>query len=629
MKKAAIYARVSSSQQSVKRQIELLNEFINNDYVVVDTYTDVKSGYSNDDERFELQRLKKDAEEHKFEVLFCYEFTRLARKVVNLNGLIEFFNNLDIEIYFLKQNLWIRNKNDLGTTIVMHVLAVMGEYESDLFADRTITGKLNKFKSNLHLGGFTPFGYKSVNGRLVICEEEAEIVRLIFQQIKEGKSQDEICDYLNANQVKTAYATRIPKSIEKRRAKQLGEKEYKADVENLQFKGNQISRIAHNELYIGKRSYTQHEPDPTNSTEIKKRKNRKVLETISYQTEDLRIIDDDLFYAVKEVLAKKTIRKDVNRKNITLLRHKLRCGMCGGTFASHITNGEFSYLCTKSYVNANNPKIICEDSFLMNQIKLDTLVTGSVKNFLLFNLQKKETNNKREELENDERVKRQLIDIQEGKINDEKNKLKNFITKSIRLNVDDEIINEERERYNGIISKLEKEYDKLVEETRVISRKLDDLNKMKNANKNEALKNIYDNPMLLRDTLNDYIEVIKIYSTYIDGLKFNLVAIELISGQTIYGFLKLGRTHKRKMRVNEKGETEIAYPIFVNFEDEIKFDGSNFTINWNTRMQKETFTNISDGVYSIAELYNKLGELNYEMWYPKYDFHKLNKESEG
>ena len=54
-----------------------------------------------------------------------------------------------------------------------------------------------------HAGGSLPLGYKSVGGSLVIAEDEAEIVRLIFKLHDEGMAYNKIADYLNNNGLKT------------------------------------------------------------------------------------------------------------------------------------------------------------------------------------------------------------------------------------------------------------------------------------------------------------------------------------------------------------------------------------------------------------------------------------------
>ena len=52
-----------------------------------------------------------------------------------------------IELFFQKQDLWIKDKQDLGSRILLAVLAITTSYEIELFAERSISGKINKVYS--------------------------------------------------------------------------------------------------------------------------------------------------------------------------------------------------------------------------------------------------------------------------------------------------------------------------------------------------------------------------------------------------------------------------------------------------------------------------------------------------
>lgn len=77
-------------------------------------------------------------------ILFS-EFSRLARNATDLLESINYFREKGVYLYFQKQNLWVRDDTkDLGSIILLHILAVMSAYEIELFAERSVSGKINE-----------------------------------------------------------------------------------------------------------------------------------------------------------------------------------------------------------------------------------------------------------------------------------------------------------------------------------------------------------------------------------------------------------------------------------------------------------------------------------------------------
>ncbi len=141
---------------------------------------------------------------------------------------------------------------------MISVLAVMSQYEIELFVARGIDGKISALKNKGGVcGGSSTYGYliSPVDKRLVIDEKEAAVVRRIFNYFNEGKSSLQIADILNSEGIPTAYATRIPVAASKRATKGLPEKHYCfIDPDNLVWRASTINRLVKNPIYIGHRS---------------------------------------------------------------------------------------------------------------------------------------------------------------------------------------------------------------------------------------------------------------------------------------------------------------------------------------------------------------------------------------
>ena len=68
------------------------------------------------------------------------------------------------------------------------MLGSFSEFERKLIAERTKSGRIANHKKELSSGGRPPFGYKMEDKKLVINEEEAEIVKEIFKLRNKGKT---------------------------------------------------------------------------------------------------------------------------------------------------------------------------------------------------------------------------------------------------------------------------------------------------------------------------------------------------------------------------------------------------------------------------------------------------------
>lgn len=125
MKRAAIYIRISTQLQHADRQHEELTAYAkSNNLEVVKIYKDVVSGFKDENEREQLNQLLQDSENNLFDVILFSEFSRLSRKVSDLTKYIEVFQSNSKELFFQKQNIWVKEKNDLGTTILIQVLII-------------------------------------------------------------------------------------------------------------------------------------------------------------------------------------------------------------------------------------------------------------------------------------------------------------------------------------------------------------------------------------------------------------------------------------------------------------------------------------------------------------------------
>lgn len=93
----------------------------------------------------------------------------------------------------------IDSSKDSGK-LMISVLSAVSEIERENILVQTMEGRRQKAREGKWNGGFAPYGYKLEEGQLFINEEEAEVVRIIFDKyIHTTMGSKKIADWLNAH----------------------------------------------------------------------------------------------------------------------------------------------------------------------------------------------------------------------------------------------------------------------------------------------------------------------------------------------------------------------------------------------------------------------------------------------
>ena len=86
---------------------------------------------------------------------------------------------------------------------VVDIIQRIAQLESEQIGERTYSGMAQKAQSGGLLGFYPPFGYRVKDNDQVIVENEAEVVREIFQRYCAGESMAELAEALNQRGLKT------------------------------------------------------------------------------------------------------------------------------------------------------------------------------------------------------------------------------------------------------------------------------------------------------------------------------------------------------------------------------------------------------------------------------------------
>jgi DNA invertase Pin-like site-specific DNA recombinase len=153
MKTAAIYARVSTSDQSAESQLSSLRDYASRrGFFVYREYTDHVTGVISkrkEGKGTEYQALMHDAKQKRFDVVLVWKFDRFARSLKALIEGLQLFQELGIDFVSVTQ--------DIDTTVSMgrfffQIVGAFAEFEREMIVERVRSGLDNARKKGVKLG---------------------------------------------------------------------------------------------------------------------------------------------------------------------------------------------------------------------------------------------------------------------------------------------------------------------------------------------------------------------------------------------------------------------------------------------------------------------------------------------
>lgn len=188
-KKALAYYRVSTDLQKEEGTIEVqkmkVREFaIKNEYLIIEEFSD--DGFSGGlSDRPGLKNLLDLLNNTDAEYIVIYKLDRLARDLYIQEGLIKEFNKNNKQlISALEPDL---DSSDPFRKAFRQMLGVFSEFERAMIALRLEGGRERKAKNGGWHGGKI-YGYDNNEGNLVINQQEAKTIMLIFNLKRKKKS---------------------------------------------------------------------------------------------------------------------------------------------------------------------------------------------------------------------------------------------------------------------------------------------------------------------------------------------------------------------------------------------------------------------------------------------------------
>jgi site-specific DNA recombinase len=375
MTRVALYARYSSDNQrdaSIEDQLRLCRDYAGRqNWTIVESYADrAVSGASLI--RVGIQALMSDAQHGRFDVVLAEALDRISRDQEDVAGVFKRLRFAGVTIMTLAE----------GDICELHV-GLKGTMNALFLKDlaakthRGIRGQVEKGKYS----GGNCYGYRVVKrldpggepirGEREIVPEEAEIIGRIFRDFAAGLSPRRIVNALNQYCIPGPDGGLWAESS-LRGNRRLG------------------TGILNNELYIGRMVWNRQRRMKNPHTGGRVLRLNPQSEWIKVDVPELRIVDDDLWRAVKErqvalsniyakqvTASRNAIAKALNatHRPRTLLSGLLVCGRCGGSYARR---GQDRYACV-THVRSGG----CDNSRTIGRKALEARVLEGLKHKLM------------------------------------------------------------------------------------------------------------------------------------------------------------------------------------------------------------------------------------------------------
>ena len=320
-KRCYTYVRVSTEMQvegySLDSQRDRLKrEAKAKDWTIVKEYADEgKSGHSIAGRpKFKemLERIKSGNPDN-VDFVLVYKLSRFGRNAADALASLKQMRKHGVELYCAEESI---DSTGGPGYLMITIMAAVAEIERENILVQTMAGRHQKAREGKWNGGQAPYGYKinSDTGVLEIDEEEAEVVRLMFDKYAHGGELgiNGVARWLEANGYR---------------------KKLRGNGKYTLFSTHTVKMILDNPVYVGKIAYGRRRveriEDEDEETEVVRR--LKNDEYGLYDGKHEAIISEELWEEVQEKRSATSVKHEKTHSldHEHILSGILRCPICG------------------------------------------------------------------------------------------------------------------------------------------------------------------------------------------------------------------------------------------------------------------------------------------------------------
>lgn len=183
--RVCFYARVSTDKDeqlhSLQSQISFFNDYISKvpNWKFIGSYIDEGISGTQVKKRDEFLRMTRDAKKHKFDLILTKEISRFSRSTLDSIKYTQELLSNGVGVYFLNDNInTILPDSELRLTIMSSI----AQDEVRKLSERVSFGMKRSIDNGVVLGCSNIYGYVKDKGKLVIDDEQAKMIKIIFDR---------------------------------------------------------------------------------------------------------------------------------------------------------------------------------------------------------------------------------------------------------------------------------------------------------------------------------------------------------------------------------------------------------------------------------------------------------------
>lgn len=200
-KKCILYPRVSTEMQvegySLDGQKTSLKKFAEREEMqIVGIYEDAGKSGKSIEGRPAFKRMLSDIQEGlDVDYVLVYKLSRFGRNAADILNSLEFIQSYGVNLICIEEGI---DSSQTSGKLLISVLSTVAEIERENILEQTMNGRREKARQGKWNGGPAPYGYILKDDTLLIDEQEAEIVRTIFDKfVNTNMGYTGIAKYLN------------------------------------------------------------------------------------------------------------------------------------------------------------------------------------------------------------------------------------------------------------------------------------------------------------------------------------------------------------------------------------------------------------------------------------------------
>ncbi|MDR0461442.1 MAG: recombinase family protein, partial [Nitrososphaerota archaeon] len=292
------------------------------------------------EKRADFMRMVADAEAHKFDLLLTKEISRFARNTLDSIFYTRKLKGLGVGVLFMNDNI---NTLDDDAELRLTIMSSIAQEESRKTSERVRWGQKQSMKQGVVFGNGI-FGYHLKDGKLTVNEDQAKIVRLIFDLYLSGKGVHLI-------------------------RKELENQGFASPSGGMKWNSVSVLGILKNEKYAG--ILKQKKNITIDYLSHRKKLNRGEEQYIIIEDNHAPIVDNSTFYEVQKEIdrRRKTTIERGRYSNRYVWSGKIKCAYCTSSFKRkvdhHTSTPRINWQCSeaarygKEKINARGQKVGC------------------------------------------------------------------------------------------------------------------------------------------------------------------------------------------------------------------------------------------------------------------------------